>query len=1022
MRWVRVAAFAATLGVLLLHAWHYAFLTDDAFISFRYARNLATGHGLVFNPGLEPVEGYTNFLWVLILAGFRWWGAAPEVVAPVLSLALTVVLWILVARRSLAIAGPREPAWVVFLPCAFLAATRSVAVWSSGGLETRLFEVLVVAGTFRVLAEIESDRLRTWASGGLFALASLTRPDGILVGGSVLAVAALWTMRRGRFVARQWIVRTAAFFVPVAAHLLFRLAYYGDWVPNTWHAKVGGRVWWDMGFTYLGAFALEYGLVFLAPLVGLGVASCLRKGDGIVPLAYAAVALPHALHVAAVGGDHFEYRPLDLYFPFLFLLATDGVREGVERTRRTWPSLVLATAGFAGLVWIPLQSHLQYPTDRYRPTFPGGDTDDGAVERYLDPARDPVLRLPGLRRAAELHRGWLRLLTQHAVGIRQEDHRGFTASVVPEGKRIADLIRVGRFPRDVPIVLTSVGAIPYYTDLPTIDRAGLTDATVARAPIAGGVRGMAHDFRNVGDYVRRRGAVLSAVTAGHLLFRADDPDLVTVLASAIGAEIVPAWAEIAPGEILLAHLPSGIEAARARLPGIAPRDFGARSARRAPRARRSRAPCADRLVGRGPRRAHRARPSASPHLRSGGSGAGLRPGAPPRPRPDLRVGRALGGAIRARRSRGGSRRGRPRPRSRPQAGRRPDPDGPRAGTETDPRVGPRGCGGSGSSDTRGLFRGSVLIRSGAHSSYPRNDEGPLDRDAADRAAQVAVAEQSRAFVDIVTDGLVRGEGLVARFAARLDGVEPGPAIPWFSIGAHDCAPVVTGPIRRRGPVLLEEYRVAAQVGPKALKMVFPGPVTFARLAERRSGVPLEAVARDLAAALAEEVSDLAAAGCRIFHLEEPGVCVWPELLPLAAETAATVFGAAPGGATTIFSTSFGDLAHAKETVGDLPGTHVGLDLVEGSGNWDLLPEVPARKGLVLGLFDARSATVEDPDDVLRRLTPYREALTAHDVIVGSHAGLAGLTRDAAFEHLLHARYLVEGFSREWGWGPGARRR
>jgi hypothetical protein len=568
MRRARVAVFAVTLGVLLLHAWNYAFLTDDAFISFRYARNLATGHGLVFNPGLEPVEGYTNFLWVLILAGFRFLGPAPESVAPILTLALTVVLWTLVARRSLADAGAAEPAWVAFLPCAWLAATRSIAVWSTGGLETRLFEVLVVAGVLRILAEVESGRFRPWVSGLFFALASLTRPDGMLVGGSVLAVAGLWELRRGRFVARAWVARAAAFLTPVAAHLLFRLAYYGDWVPNTWHAKVGGRLWWEMGVTYLGAFAIEYGLVVLAPLVGLGVARCVRRGNGIVPLAYAAVVLPHALYVAAVGGDHFEYRPLDLYFPFLFLLAAEGVREAIERTRRTWPALALATAALAGLVWIPLQSHLQYPTDRYRPTFPGGDTDDGAVERYLDPAHDPVLRLPVLRRAAELHRRWLRSMTVQAVGIRQEDHRGFTASVVPEGKRIAELIRAGRIPREVPVVLTSVGAIPYYTDLPTIDRAGLTDATVARAPIVGEVRGMAHDLRDVDDYVRARGAILSAVTSAHLRFRLDDPDLVTVLTSAAGAGVVPAWAELAPGEILLARLPSGIAAARARLPGL----------------------------------------------------------------------------------------------------------------------------------------------------------------------------------------------------------------------------------------------------------------------------------------------------------------------------------------------------------------------------------------------------------------------------------------------------------------------
>ena len=75
----------ALLGWLSSVAW---FLTDDAFISFRYTRNLLEGHGLVFNPG-EYVEGYTNFLWILELAAI-WgiFGLRPEHAAPWLSVAL----------------------------------------------------------------------------------------------------------------------------------------------------------------------------------------------------------------------------------------------------------------------------------------------------------------------------------------------------------------------------------------------------------------------------------------------------------------------------------------------------------------------------------------------------------------------------------------------------------------------------------------------------------------------------------------------------------------------------------------------------------------------------------------------------------------------------------------------------------------------------------------------------------------------------------------------------------------------
>src|SRR5262245_60765306 len=87
----------AGLFILILHLRLYWFLTDDAFISFRYARNFSDGYGLVFNPGFERVEGYSNFLWVLILAAGNRLGWPPQLAANWLSAGAHVVLWALVA-------------------------------------------------------------------------------------------------------------------------------------------------------------------------------------------------------------------------------------------------------------------------------------------------------------------------------------------------------------------------------------------------------------------------------------------------------------------------------------------------------------------------------------------------------------------------------------------------------------------------------------------------------------------------------------------------------------------------------------------------------------------------------------------------------------------------------------------------------------------------------------------------------------------------------------------------------------
>ena len=120
----------ALLGWFSNVAW---FLSDDAFISFRYTRNLLEGHGLVFNPG-EYVEGYTNFLWILELAAI-WgiFGIRPEHAAPWLSVAYTVatiavMLWWVVRLPSL------RNRWLVgWMALGLLCSSATFAVWTSGG-------------------------------------------------------------------------------------------------------------------------------------------------------------------------------------------------------------------------------------------------------------------------------------------------------------------------------------------------------------------------------------------------------------------------------------------------------------------------------------------------------------------------------------------------------------------------------------------------------------------------------------------------------------------------------------------------------------------------------------------------------------------------------------------------------------------------------------------------------------------------------------------------------------------------
>ena len=327
----RVVTGVAYLPWLALLGWFSSvawFLCDDAFISFRYASNLVEGNGLVFNPG-EYVEGYTNFLWVLELAAI-WavFDAPPYQVAPWLSVGYTIatiaaMLWWIARLPSL---GNRR--LVGWMALGLVCSSATIAVWTSaGGLETRQFTFFIVAAV--VLLTVHGKR--SWAlvlASLSLAGAELTRPEGLLLAVCCIGWYAVQRLvREGKISAalvREILLLAGPFAAVAAAHYLFRYAYYGEWLPNTYYAK-HIQPWYESGFRYLWSAALETGLYLLVPLAYVALRVRWRLyGD----ISFALVLLLVAAHMAylmPVGGDHFEYRPLDFYWPLLALPAATGI-------------------------------------------------------------------------------------------------------------------------------------------------------------------------------------------------------------------------------------------------------------------------------------------------------------------------------------------------------------------------------------------------------------------------------------------------------------------------------------------------------------------------------------------------------------------------------------------------------------------------------------------------------------------------------------------------------------------------
>ncbi len=328
-----------------------------------------------------------------------------------------------------------------------------------------------------------------------------------------------------------------------------------------------------------------------------------------------------------------------------------------------------------------------------------------------------------------------------------------------------------------------------------------------------------------------------------------------------------------------------------------------------------------------------------------------------------------------------------------------------------------------------------MIRSANHSSYPRIGDSSWDqelrlvarerdagragaddvRNVEDEVSAMMVADQSRAFVDVVTDGQIRWSGPFSHVASRLSGVRLGGLTRWFETGLYDRRPAVDGPIVRGAAILVRDAQLALDVRPKLLKVALPGPVTLAHVARDDHYRDRSALARAFAAALAAEASELVAAGVGMIQLDEPMLCRHPGDLDLVVETATTVFRGAGPKVSTILSTYFGDLAPVAAELARLPGTHLGLDMVHGTGNWALLPALPEGRGLHLGLFDARTTRIESAPEVLSRIAPYKDILMTRDVMVGPQCGLELIPRSAAFDKLLQCRYLRETLQKEWRW-------
>lgn len=414
---------ALLLVSLCLHLWDARSVesqADDAYISYRYAVNLAQGNGLVFNVG-ERVEGMTNLLWTLLLALGELLGIASPLLAHAMGAAcgaVMLILTFLLCREHLS----RQHDWSAGLATLALWTSSGFWVWVLSGLETSMFAMLVLAAFYA------QSKNRLWWASIAITLATLTRPEGVLLAAVIFGVALLrWFNRPRALLAAPQVWAPMAFYIAsLVALTLFRLAYYGMPLPNTVYAKVGG-IPISRGISYVMSFFRD-GAMWLLPALAVALWVHAKKWSEATPATDSMTSviffiLLFIAYVIYIGGDVFPYsRFLVPILPLLLAVTCVGIAAAFTLRK---PLAWLLTAGLAAATIWPL---------------------------VAEPASREVLKVRNL---------------------------------VPDEYARHQAVQLAQMQPPIKLVAAvSIGRLGYFSGLPILDLVGLVDAHIARAPVS----------------------------------------------------------------------------------------------------------------------------------------------------------------------------------------------------------------------------------------------------------------------------------------------------------------------------------------------------------------------------------------------------------------------------------------------------------------------------------------------------------------------------------------------------------
>lgn len=308
----------------------YHLVIDDAMVSMRFAKNFANGDGLVWNPGGEKVEGYTNLLWVLYMSFLHLFSLSGSQITLIIKLSGAIFLFLnlfVIKNITQQLTTHWLPPLLSVLLTAFF---YPINTWSLMGMEVSILVLVTNFAVYKTIKHKSSDQFSPKLY-LLLGISTLIRIDSAVLF-IIILIYNLITDPTNRKQHLFWGLGSLFFFL--FAQTLFRYLYYGELVPNTYYLKVGGltlfqRITRGLRVLIQGVWITNWALILLPFSLLL-----LRRDKHILLLF--SVFLGNIAYSVYVGGDAWEHRLttnrfISLGFPILFILLTLSL-ESIRQT------------------------------------------------------------------------------------------------------------------------------------------------------------------------------------------------------------------------------------------------------------------------------------------------------------------------------------------------------------------------------------------------------------------------------------------------------------------------------------------------------------------------------------------------------------------------------------------------------------------------------------------------------------------------------------------------------------------